>query len=342
VSLVNVLRTASLPGTDFHDPAAVLTRLNTSFPMENHNDMYFTAWYGVYSLTTNQLRYACGGHPPAVMIGGEGTVSLLPAKGPVLGAFPKAEFENAVFQMTPPSSFTSPSRLYLFSDGAYEIDRQGGKMMSYEEFVQILSKTGGEERIPSIIERLRKENGSDLFVDDLSLVEFSFSNTERSKNSDDPEKPSHSQPQSQQSSSRSITIVNSLPELQRLLSFTSEFGSLAGICREDMMDLDVIIEEVVTNILKYGKLDPDAEACTVKLTRKENLLEISVSDHGIPFDPLLMPEVDTTQGIEERPIGGLGIHFVRNLTTSQHYEYKDGKNWLILTKELTIPSDFEV
>ena len=342
VSLVNVLRTASLPGTNFHDPAAVLTRLNTSFPMENHNDMYFTAWYGVYSLTTNQLRYACGGHPPAVMIGGEGTVSLLPAKGPVLGAFPKAEFENAVFQMTPPSSFTSPSRLYLFSDGAYEIDRQGGKMMSYEEFVQILSKTGGEERIPSIIERLRKENGSDLFVDDLSLVEFSFSNTERSKNSDDPEKPSHSQPQSQQSSSRSITIVNSLPELQRLLSFTSEFGSLAGICREDMMDLDVIIEEVVTNILKYGKLALDVEACTVELTRKENLLEISVSDHGIPFDPLLMPEVDTTQGIEERPIGGLGIHFVRNLTTSQHYEYKDGKNWLILTKELTIPSDFEV
>ena len=342
VSLVNVLRTASLPETDFHDPSAVLARLNTSFPMENHNDMYFTAWYGVYSLTTHQLRYACGGHPPAVLIGGGGAVSLLPAKGPVLGAFPKAQFENAMFQMNPPSSFTSPSRLYLFSDGAYEIDRQGRKMMSYEEFVQILLNTGGENRVPSILERLRKENGGEIFVDDLSLVEFRFYDMERSGISESSDKPLPFSPPAHHSSSRSITIVNSLSELQGIFSFTAEFASLEGMSREDLLDLDVIIEEVVTNILKYGKLAPDAEACSIELTRKENLLEIRISDHGIPFNPLLMPEVDTTQGIEGRPIGGLGIHFVKNLTTSQHYEYSGGRNSLTMTKELTIPSDFEV
>ena len=108
------------------------------------------------------------------------------------------------------------------------------------------------------------------------------------------------------------------------------------------MDLDVILEEVVTNILKYGGLQPDAEACTVELTREKNLLKIRISDQGTPFDPLLMPEVDTNLGIEDRSIGGLGIHFVKNLTESQHYEYHEGRNVLTLTKKLTQPIDFEV
>ena len=55
-----------------------------------------------------------------------------------------------------------------------------------------------------------------------------------------------------------------------------------------------------------------------------------------------MPEIDTNLGIEDRPIGGLGIHFVKNLTESQHYEYHEGMNVLTLTKKLTQPIDFEV
>jgi len=63
-------------------------------------------------------------------------------------------------------------------------------------------------------------------------------------------------------------------------------------------------------------------------------MEITIEDKGKPFNPLLLPEVDTAKGIEDRPIGGLGIHFVKKLTESQHYEYKEGKNVLTLTKEL--------
>jgi serine/threonine-protein kinase RsbW/sigma-B regulation protein RsbU (phosphoserine phosphatase) len=59
-----------------------------------------------------------------------------------------------------------------------------------------------------------------------------------------------------------------------------------------------------------------------------------IEDKGKPFDPLLLPEVDTAKGIEDRPIGGLGIHFVKKLTDTQHYEYRDGKNVLTLSKKL--------
>jgi len=65
VSVMNVLRSQSLPNTDFKDPEQVLEPLNVAFPGEENNDMFFTIWYGVYKKGTRKLIYASGGHPPA-------------------------------------------------------------------------------------------------------------------------------------------------------------------------------------------------------------------------------------------------------------------------------------
>jgi anti-sigma regulatory factor (Ser/Thr protein kinase) len=103
---------------------------------------------------------------------------------------------------------------------------------------------------------------------------------------------------------------------------------------EDLHDLEVILEEVVTNIMKYGGIDHAAEACHIDLAIQGSILRITISDYGNPFDPLAQEVVDTGKPIEERPIGGLGIHFVKNLTSTQHYEYREGRNILTLTKVL--------
>ena len=68
ISVMNVLRSNSLPGVDMREPSAVLAALNERFPMENHNNMYFTMWYGVYNKKQRRLAYASGGHPPAVLV----------------------------------------------------------------------------------------------------------------------------------------------------------------------------------------------------------------------------------------------------------------------------------
>ncbi len=62
---INVMRTMSLQNVDFREPAEVLRGLNDTFPMEKHNNMYFTIWYGVYQKSTSRLRHVSGGHPPA-------------------------------------------------------------------------------------------------------------------------------------------------------------------------------------------------------------------------------------------------------------------------------------
>jgi anti-sigma regulatory factor (Ser/Thr protein kinase) len=63
---------------------------------------------------------------------------------------------------------------------------------------------------------------------------------------------------------------------------------------------------------------------------------------GNPFNSLARDEVDTDKPIEEREIGGLGIHFIKKLTDTQSYEYKDGKNVLMLTKKFTTPANFPI
>jgi serine phosphatase RsbU (regulator of sigma subunit) len=171
VTVVNVLANSSLPDTDFTDPAAVLSALNRAFPMERYNEMFFTAWYGVYNLREGTIRHACGGHPPAFLIAQDGSAQCLGAKGSVLGAFPEALYETAE------TVVGQGSLLYLFSDGTYEITRPDGSMVTHAEFCEILRGAAGDS-LEEIVRTMASIQGSERFVDDFSLVKFRFGSQE--------------------------------------------------------------------------------------------------------------------------------------------------------------------
>lgn len=309
ISVHNVLRTTSLTDTDFFEPAAVLTSLNNAFPMEKHNEMYFTAWYGVYSLKKGNIRYASAGHPPAVLLKPDGSTDLLSAKGLVVGAFSSAVYETG--EIAVPAG----SRLCLFSDGTYEADRPDGTMMTYEEFTGILGSVGGSGKLDSVVAEVRRQQGNDAFVDDFSLVEFNFM---------EPPSESHG----------TLRLSADLSELGKLHGFLADYCEKEGAPTEHVFDFEVILEELVTNVMKYGGVSAGSECCLIELSRDGNLLTIRFSDRGIPFNPLDQDEVDTNKSIDDRPIGGLGIHFIKKLTDTQSYERSDGRNILTLTKEI--------
>ena len=84
VVLLDVLRSRSLPGVDFSDPAAVLAALNREFPVSRHG-RFLTIWYGVLDLDATALTFSTAGHPPAVLIRREGEPLLLSTNGIVTG-----------------------------------------------------------------------------------------------------------------------------------------------------------------------------------------------------------------------------------------------------------------
>ena len=170
VSAMNVLRSQTLDRVDFKNPSEVLSALNSAFDMDKQNGMYFTLWYGVYDIGSRLLKYACGGHPPAVLIdaGGE---KFLSAKGMVIGGIPGAEFETKTV------SVGEGGKLFVFSDGVYElVNKSSGEMMSVEDFAAELQKPPmeGLSKVQSMMVFSRNAQGSDKFDDDFSLLEIKF------------------------------------------------------------------------------------------------------------------------------------------------------------------------
>jgi PAS domain S-box-containing protein len=166
ISVLNVLRTHLLAGTDFHDPSAVLESLNRAFPMAQNNEKYFTIWYGVYREPSRELTYASGGHHGAVLVSDQRNGLCLQSHGAVIGAMPDLKYPSARIKIP------SPADLYLFSDGVYEIARPDGSWQSWEEFSRFLQEN--RPPVERIVSRMREMHGVEEFEDDFSLLKVSL------------------------------------------------------------------------------------------------------------------------------------------------------------------------
>jgi phosphoserine phosphatase RsbU/P len=173
VSALNVLRSQSLPNTDFRDPGQVLQGLNSAFLMDHHDDKYFTIWYGVYCKSARQLAYAGGGHPPALLFDsletGETRVKLLESGGPLIGMVPEMHFDTQTTSLGP------CAKLLLFSDGVFEIEQANGKMWKFDEFVRFVGDLPPDEPLMDrLLSHVQGLHGSSQLEDDFSIAEASF------------------------------------------------------------------------------------------------------------------------------------------------------------------------
>ncbi len=125
VSVMNTLRSQSLPDTDFKCPESVLDGLNKAYPGESNNDMFFTIWYGVYNCRTRQMDFASGGHPPALLIENatekSRTVNRLRTPNLAIGTDEDTRYSKDTLLIR------ENSTLLLFSDGVYEIETAQGQ-----------------------------------------------------------------------------------------------------------------------------------------------------------------------------------------------------------------------
>lgn len=165
ISVMNVMRAQSLPNTDFRDPSSVLASLNEMFPMEKHNNRFFTMFYGVYNKVKREIVYANGGHPPPILFMEGRPHQELQTGGFIVGGMEGMTYTTAQVQLT------APARLYLFSDGVYEIAKEDGSVYSLQDFISVIEK---KKTLDAILVQAREWNGKGPFADDYSLIEFLF------------------------------------------------------------------------------------------------------------------------------------------------------------------------
>jgi sigma-B regulation protein RsbU (phosphoserine phosphatase) len=172
VSVLNVLRSGNLPNVDFRRPEQVLGSLNAVFPMESHRDMYFTMWYGVYQPSSRLLTYASGGHPPALLlqdtVGDGSEIRELRTPNMILGGLDDINFEHDQVEIKP------AARLYVFSDGVYEILNENGVCWEYDDLKAYLQESGdrGKSNMDDLWAHVRQIAGSESLEDDFSVLEL--------------------------------------------------------------------------------------------------------------------------------------------------------------------------
>jgi sigma-B regulation protein RsbU (phosphoserine phosphatase) len=166
VSALNVLRTETLPDTDFKDPISVLTAMNKSFQMADHNDMYFTMWYGVFNTKTRKIAYGSAGHPPSLLINPDGSVDQLMNENFIIGGIPEFPYTSTEVDAKP------GAKLFIYSDGAYEIIKPDGTLWEMEEFIDFVAKSAreGSKEIDDLYNYIKKLGAKDILDDDFSMV----------------------------------------------------------------------------------------------------------------------------------------------------------------------------
>lgn len=97
--------------------------------------------------------------------------------------------------------------------------------------------------------------------------------------------------------------------------------------------VNVSVDELLTNTISYGYDDSDGHRIEMTVWMEGSVLVIELSDDAKPYDPTAAPHPDIDAPIEKRPIGGLGVHFVRELMDGFRYRRTDGRNVVTLTRE---------
>jgi serine/threonine-protein kinase RsbW len=126
----------------------------------------------------------------------------------------------------------------------------------------------------------------------------------------------------------SIEVSNDVAVMPLVAAKIEKFCTGHGIAHRDINRFTLALEEVLTNAIAYGFPDGGRHRIAVEVRHAGGTLHATVSDDGLPFDPLAEAAPDLTAPIEQRRVGGLGIHLLRELTEARTYTRDNGRNVL--------------
>ena len=286
----------------------IMQILNDSLSENNEQLMFVTLFLGVLDLESGELNYCNAGHNAPVIIDGhqakEKSIPVLPNLP--LGIEPGFAFTAQAMQLH------RDDTLFLYTDGLTEAANKRMELFSESRMMDVLAKVNGlrpQQIVDSILTEVgRFVNGAEQ-SDDLTMLVIRY----------------------QQSA---IVMRNDIQQIPTL----AEWIDGLGIPDEYNMPINLALEEIVTNVMLYAYPSSNEGKVFVEFVKAKGeageRLIFTITDSGIPFDPTQAPEVDTTLSAEDRDIGGLGIHLVRQLMDEIAYERSDNKNILTLVKNI--------
>jgi anti-sigma regulatory factor (Ser/Thr protein kinase) len=131
-----------------------------------------------------------------------------------------------------------------------------------------------------------------------------------------------------------LSIDNDLSEIGRIAMIIEHFCADRNLGDGIAHPINLALDELLTNTISYGYDDGARHTIRIVLVASEDRVTMTIRDDARPFNPIEVADPDLDAGLDDRPIGGLGIHIVRTMMDEMTYRHVDGQNELTLIKRL--------
>jgi sigma-B regulation protein RsbU (phosphoserine phosphatase) len=285
-------------------PDRLLAEINTRLADGNDACMFVTASCGVMDPATGTVRYASAGHEPPLLQLLEGTVrSPAPDGGAAIGIDAGEEYPLQELLLAP------GDLLLLYTDGVTDAEDRSGARFGIDRLVTLLRDSSGMHPV-DLVDRIVRTVASHAegfhATDDLTVLALRYV-------------PDGVAAVSVAGAPRwYLAVQDSADGMQVAQRRLRSILVARGIVGERLHDVELIAEEWLTNVLRAAAGRPSPRL-SVELGLPEGSIELTFSDDGEAFDPLDAAAPDLEMPVGERPLGGLGIHLIRQ--TSRHCEY---------------------
>jgi anti-sigma regulatory factor (Ser/Thr protein kinase) len=281
------------------DPAKLMGLINNAMMDTNDQGMFVTLFIGVLDLQSGEMKYCNAGHnAPMIMANGEWQMVQVKANIPI-GVVADYAYEAQA------KTLLRGDTLFLYTDGLTEAENEQHEQFGESRMGERLKANGESLAVKEIVEGMY--GGAKTFVgeaeqsDDLTMLAIRWLKY-------------------------SLVMRNDIQQIPTL----AEWIDTLPIPAELNMPINLAIEEAVTNVMLYAYPNSSGKV----IVEFHPPMTFTITDSGIPFDPTKKPEVDISLSAEEREIGGLGIHLVRQIMDEVKYERKNNQNILTLVKQL--------
>lgn len=319
-SLYMVVTKALFRTISIHEssPERIVYTLNEVMSKDNDSNMFVTFFMGVLDLPTGRLHYCNAGHDAPLLVGHTGA-GLLPVDSNLpIGVMGGWKFTKQETLVDPDTT------VFMYTDGLNEAENIGHQQFEMTRVMETARRLQQDDNFkPTVIVdemmgAVRAFVGEADQSDDLTMLAIQYTKHQKDI-----------------TYQRSLTLTNDIKRVPRLNAFIDEVCEANGFDMATTMQINLAIEEAVVNIMNYAYPKGTKGDITIEAKANDTQLSFIISDTGKPFDPTAKAEVDITLSAEDRAIGGLGIHLIRQIMDNINYERIDGHNILTLIKKLS-------
>ncbi len=293
--------------------ASIVTRVNDELCQNNDECLFVTLFVSILNINTGELKFTNAGHNYPYIIKEDSSLVTIDNKhGPIVAAMDGLIYQEDTITLE------KSDTLFLFTDGITEAMNHDEELYG-EERLESFLKSSDTKDVKSMINTLMQdiyiyEDGNDQ-TDDITMLSCHYSGQNKVISSQ-------------------LSISNNLDEIATVTEHFDAFCETNDLPMAINQKINLSLDDLINNIVSYGYTDDLEHSIEIEFKLFDNKLMVIVEDDAIPFNPFGGDGVDTSLSIDEREIGGLGIHLIQKLMNSWDYQRKANKNVVALVMDL--------